>query len=142
MRINGEKQTYFQESWLPDPKYSHRVQRVKLKTDYRCKLCKKENKLGSSGVGALKMISEFQSMYENCQGMQDLIRKFDINFVNLAKKAEENTDIKFLIEGNVLKRKAEEKSAHFDILKKRKEELISEIKSFPKQHSISYTRDK
>ena len=38
--------------------------------------------------------------------MQDLIRKFDINFVNLAKKAEENNDIKFLMEGNVLKRKA------------------------------------
>ena len=74
--------------------------------------------------------------------MQDLIRKFDINFVNLAKKAEENNDIKFLMEGNVIKRKAEEKSARFDILKKRKEELISEIKSFPKQHSISYTRDK
>ena len=64
--------------------------------------------------------------------MQDLIRKFDINFVNLAKKAEENNDIKFLMEGNVLKRKAEEKSVRFDILKKRKEELISEIKSFPK----------
>ena len=60
--MGKNKQTYFQESWLPDPKYSHRVQRVKLKTDYRCKPCKKENKLGSSGVGALNMINEFQSM--------------------------------------------------------------------------------
>ena len=58
------------------------------------------------------------------------------------KKAEENNDIKFLIAGNSLKRKAEEKSAHLDILKKRKVELISETKSFPKQHSISYVRDK
>ena len=32
---------------------------------------------------------------------------------------------------NGLKRKAEEKSAHLEILKKRKEELISEINKFP-----------
>ena len=29
--------------------------------------------------------------------MQDLIRKFDIKFVNLGKKAEENNDIKSLM---------------------------------------------
>ena len=32
---------------------------------------------------------------------------------------------------NGLKRKAEEKGAHLEILKKRKEELISEINKFP-----------
>ena len=32
------------------------------------------------------MIKELQSVKENCQGMQGLIRKFDIKFVNLAKK--------------------------------------------------------
>ena len=112
---NGEnKQTCFQESWLSDQKYSHWVQRAKLKTDYRCKLCKKENKLGSSGVRALKMIIELQLFKGNCQRMQDLIRKFEIKFVNLAKKAEENNDIKFLIEGKPLRRKAEEKSAHLE----------------------------
>ena len=76
------------------------------------------------------MINVLQSVQENCQGMQDLIREFDIKFVNLAKKAKENNDIKFLIEGNALKRKAEEKGVPLEILKKRKEELISEIKTF------------
>ena len=76
------------------------------------------------------MINVLQSVKENCQGMQDLIREFDIKFVNLAKKAKENNDIKFLIEGNALKRKAEEKGVPLEILKKRKEELISEIKTF------------
>ena len=76
------------------------------------------------------MINVLQSVKENCQGMQDLIREFDIKIVNLAKKAKENNDIKFLIEGNALKRKAEEKGVPLEILKKRKEELISEIKTF------------
>ena len=78
---------------------------------------KKENKLGSSRFGALKMINELQSVKENCQRMQDLIREFDIKSVNLAKKADENNDIKFLIEGNALRRKVEEKSTHLEILK-------------------------
>ena len=76
------------------------------------------------------MINVLQSVKENCQGMRDIIREFDIKFVNLAKKAKENNDIKFLIEGNALKRKAEEKGVPLEILKKSKEELISEIKTF------------
>lgn len=76
------------------------------------------------------MINVLQSVKENCQGMQDLIREFDIKFVNLAKQAKENNDIKFLIEGNALKRQAEEKGVPLEILKKGKEELISEIKTF------------
>ena len=48
------KQTFFSESWLSHPIYSVWVKKAKLETEYRCKLCKKENKLGSSGVGALK----------------------------------------------------------------------------------------
>ena len=55
--MEKNKQTFFQESWSSNPKYSHWVQRVKLKTDYGCKLRKKENRLGPSGVGALKMIN-------------------------------------------------------------------------------------
>ena len=35
-----------------------------------------------------EMINELQSIKENCLGMQDLIRKFDIKFVNLAKKSQ------------------------------------------------------
>ena len=33
-----------------------------------------------------EMTNELQSVKENCQRMQDLIRKFDIKLVNLAKK--------------------------------------------------------
>ena len=76
------------------------------------------------------MINVLQSLKENCKGMQDLIREFDIKFVNMAKKVKEINDIKFLIEGNALKRKAEEKGVPLEILKKRKEELISERKTF------------
>ena len=32
------------------------------------------------------MINELQSVKENCQEMQDLIREFDIKFVNLVEK--------------------------------------------------------
>ena len=76
------------------------------------------------------IINELQSVKGNCQGIQDLIREFDITFVNLSKKTKnkENNDIKFLIEGNALNKKAEEKGTYLEILKKRKEELISEIK--------------
>ena len=35
-----------------------------------------------------EMINELQSIKENCLGMQDLIREFDIKFVNLAKKSQ------------------------------------------------------
>ena len=59
---------------------------MKLKTDGRCKLRRKENQLGSSGSGALKMINKLQSVKENCQGMPVLMREFDIKFANLAKK--------------------------------------------------------
>ena len=87
-----------------------------------------------------EMINELQSVKENCQGMQDLIREFDIKFVDMAKIAEKNNYAKFLIEGSALKRKTEEKRVHLGILKKRNLYLIE--KSFPKQDSISYTRDK
>ena len=65
------------------------------------------------------MINEMQSVKKNCRGMQVLIREFDIKFVDLIKKKtpEENNPIEFLIEANALKRKAEEKSAHLEILK-------------------------
>ena len=52
--MEKNKQTYFKESLLSEPKYSHWVQRAKLKTDYRYKPCKEENKLGSVGVVVLK----------------------------------------------------------------------------------------
>ena len=43
------------------------------------------------------MINELQSVKENCQGMQDLIRKFDIKFVNLAKKKPERKQWYFIL---------------------------------------------
>lgn len=47
------------------------------------------------------------------------------------QETEENNDIKYLIEGNPLNKKAEERGARLEILKKRKDEPISEIKAFP-----------
>ena len=83
-----------------------------------------------------KKITELQSVKENIQCLQDLIKEFDIKFVNLAKKAEEKNDITFLIEGNALKRKSDEKRDQLEILKKRKEELVSEIKELLNKISL------
>lgn len=47
------------------------------------------------------------------------------------QETEENNDIKYLIEGNPLNKKAEERGARLEILKKKKDEPISEIKAFP-----------
>ena len=51
--------------------------------------------------------------------------------LNWQKEAEKTNDIKFLIEGNVLKSHAEENGAHLEISKNRTEELVSEIRKFP-----------
>ena len=91
---------------------------------------KKEKAKSEIDAKMKEKITELQSVKENIQCLQDLIKEFDIKFVNLAKKAEEKNDIKFLIEGNALKRKSDEKSDQLEILKKRKEELVSEIKEY------------
>ena len=91
---------------------------------------KKEKAKSEIDAKKKEKITELQSVKENIQCLQDLIKEFDIKFVNLAKKAEEKNDTKFLIEGNALKRKSDEKSDQLEILKKRKEELVSEIKEY------------
>ena len=115
---NGEnKQTYIQESWLSDLKCSHWVQRAKLKTDYRCKPSKKENKLGSISVGALKMINELESVKENCQKCKIYSGNLILSLFICQKNPKKNNNIKFLNEGSALIRKGEEKSTHLEILK-------------------------
>ena len=60
-------------------------------------------------------INELQSVKEKLQRIQDIIREFDIKFVDLAKKQMET--IIFLIEGNALKGEAEKMGAHMEIWK-------------------------
>ena len=60
-------------------------------------------------------INELQSVKEKLQRIQDIIREFDIKFVDLAKKQMET--IIFLIEGNALKEEAEKMGAHMEIWK-------------------------
>lgn len=60
-------------------------------------------------------INELQSVKEKLQRIQDIIREFDIKFVDLAKKLMET--IIFLIEGNALKGEAEKMGAHMEIWK-------------------------
>ena len=49
----------------------------------------------------------------------------DSKFVALSMKAEEKNNIKYLVEGNALKWKAEEKSEQLKVLKRRREELLN-----------------
>ena len=46
-------QSYFLDAWLLMPQFFW-VKRAKVNTDYKCKLCNKENKLSNLGVKALE----------------------------------------------------------------------------------------
>ena len=65
----------------------------------------------------LILINELQSVKEKLQEIQDIIREFDIKFVDLAKKADGNNYVIFLVEGNALKGEAEKMGAHMEIWK-------------------------
>lgn len=58
-----------------------------------------------------------QSVKEKLEEIQDIIREFDIKFVDLAKKADGNNYVIFLVEGNALKGEAEKMGAHMEIWK-------------------------
>lgn len=62
-------------------------------------------------------INELQSVKEKLQEIQDIIREFDIKFADLAKKADGNNYVIFLVEGNALKGEAEKMGAHMEIWK-------------------------
>ena len=56
---------------------------------YRLHLEEQKKGKGQRAIDSKKqeMINELQSVKENCQGMQDLMREFDIKYVNLAKNS-------------------------------------------------------
>ena len=53
--------------------------------------------------------------------LEDTIKKLDSSFVDMMKKAEQKNMMHFVIDGDALKRKSEEKVEH--LLKRRVEEL-------------------
>ena len=55
--------------------------------------------------------------------MEDTLKKLDTSFVDMMKNAEEKNMMHFVIEGNALKRKSEEKVKQLSVLKKRVAEL-------------------
>ena len=64
-----------------------------------------------------------QTITGQCSKLEDTIRKLDTSFVEMMKKAEEKIMMHFVIEGNALKRKSEEKVTQLFVSKKRVDEL-------------------
>ena len=67
--------------------------------------------------------NELESITTQCSTLEDTIKKLDSSFVDMMKKAEQKNMMHFVIEGNALKRKSEEKVEQLFVLKRRVEEL-------------------
>ena len=62
----GKKDTYFDPDWLTNDDFKDWVVRVKDDdTKYRCRVCRKSNKLSNKGIGALKDHMEGGTHLEN-----------------------------------------------------------------------------
>ena len=53
--------------------------------------------------------NKLNSIEEQCKELQDVINTLNSKFIELAKEAEDKNEIKYLIEGNDMKSKSEEK---------------------------------
>ena len=53
--------------------------------------------------------NELQTITARCSTLEDTIKRLDAPFVEMMKKAEEKNMMHFVIEGNALRRKSEEK---------------------------------
>ena len=82
---NGEKQAYLFPRIIAIRPKVFPLSR-KGKTDYRCKLCKKDNHLGSSGVGVLKK-HELSEEYK-----ANINLKTDHNFFSPRNATSSNSD--------------------------------------------------
>ena len=63
---------------------------------------------------------ELNSIEEQCKELQDVVSTLNSKFIELAKKAEDMNEIKYLFEGNAMK------VENLKVLKRRKEELLTE----------------
>ena len=100
--MGKNKQTYFQESWLSDPKCSHWGKGRNSKLIIDVNFAKKK-------INLVQAVLMYSKLLMSCSQCRKIVRECSIQ-----------------------SEKAEEKSGHLEILKKGKEELISEIKkSFP-----------
>ena len=67
--------------------------------------------------------NELEAITSLCSALEETVKKLDLSFVEMMKKAEEKNMMHFVVEGNALKRKSEEKVQLLSVLKKRLEEL-------------------
>ena len=91
---------------------------------------KNKKKLSGENTEKQKICSELQSISENCELLTETVKALNEKFVELAKKAEERNNLQFLMEGNAMKRKAEEKTELLEALVRRKEELMVQKQEF------------
>ena len=84
---------------------------------------KKSAKGKQKGEELVKVDIELETITTQCSALEDTIKKLDTSFVVMMKKAEEKNMMHFVIEGNALKRKSEEKVNQLSVLKKRLDEL-------------------
>ena len=91
---------------------------------------RKQNKSSEEDSQKQLLSSEIKCITEQCHMLTDTVYTLNNKFVKLADKAEKENDIKYLIEGNALKRKAIEKTDQLAALVRRKEELLAQRKKY------------
>ena len=79
---------------------------------------KKSAKEKQKGEELAKVDNELETITTQCFTLEDTLKKLDTSFVDMMKKAEEKNMMHFVIEGNALKRKSEEKVKQLSVLKK------------------------
>ena len=67
----------------------------------------------------LQLENEISTLHTQCDNLHETIQNLDSKFIVLAKKAEELNELKYLVGGNALKRKSEEKNDLLSNLKRR-----------------------
>ena len=71
----------------------------------------------------VQLENERNNLQFQCDDLQKTITALESKFVDFARKAENTNQMQYLIEGNALKRKSEEKAEVVSTLKKRIEEI-------------------
>ena len=84
---------------------------------------KKSTKEKKKNEELVEVSNELQTITAQCSTLEDTIKKLDVPFVEMMNKAKEKNMMHFVIEGNALKRKSEEKVNQLFVLEKRVDEL-------------------
>lgn len=94
-------------------------QRCEIGLEEQKKAAKEEQK----GEELVQTIKELEAITTQCSSLEETIKELDVAFIDMMKKAEEKNMMHFVIEGNALKRKSEEKVKQLSVLEKRVDEL-------------------